>query len=54
MHWDIKPENILLDTKGYIWIADFGMAKILKKSEKTFTFCGTSAYLSPELLEGIG
>jgi serine/threonine protein kinase len=26
---DLKPENVLMDEKGYISLADFGMAKFL-------------------------
>jgi serum/glucocorticoid-regulated kinase 2 len=29
---DLKPENILMGEDGYIYLADFGLAKILKKN----------------------
>jgi hypothetical protein len=27
IHRDVKPSNLLLDTAGVVWIADFGLAK---------------------------
>merc|ERR1719476_949264 len=49
---DMKPENLLLDAKGYCKIADFGLAKFVLG--KTFTTCGTPDYFAPELLKGTG
>ena len=40
---DLKPENLLVDAKGYIKMADFGFAKYIG-SRKTFTICGTPDY----------
>ena len=47
---DLKPENILLHTNGSVQLADFGMSKLLKPGERTFTICGTAQYMSPEVL----
>lgn len=35
-----QPENILLDEKGHIRLADFGFAKIVPIDGKTYTMCG--------------
>mmetsp|Transcript_11074 Transcript_11074/g.12676 ORF Transcript_11074/g.12676 Transcript_11074/m.12676 type:complete len:835 (-) Transcript_11074:1227-3731(-) len=45
---DLKPENLMIDSQGYIRMVDFGFAK--KLVFKTFTVCGTAQYLAPEIL----
>ena len=47
---DIKPENILIDMDGHVRIADFGLSKIIKEHERSYSFCGSPEYLSPEML----
>ncbi|KAK9817313.1 hypothetical protein WJX72_012521 [[Myrmecia] bisecta] len=51
---DLKPENLLLDVKGYLKMADFGFAKKLPAGQKTYTLCGTPEYLAPELVTQAG
>ena len=50
---DLKPENMVLDAKGYCVIVDLGLAKQLDDGP-TYTFCGTPDYIAPELIRGTG
>ncbi|KAJ3019536.1 UNVERIFIED_CONTAM: camp-dependent protein kinase catalytic subunit [Siphonaria sp. JEL0065] len=50
---DLKPENLLIDSKGHIKITDFGFAKQIK-DDQTWTLCGTPDYLAPEIIRAKG
>lgn len=51
----LKPENVLLDAKGYLKITDFGLSKALyEDQEKALSICGTPEYFTPEMIKRKG
>jgi len=52
IHKDIKPENVLVDNAGHVWLAGFGVASRLPRERQAPTtpeiIAGTLAYMSPE------
>ena len=49
-HRDIKPDNILYDTKSKtIKIIDFGVSRVVEADKKMLTCTGTTQYKAPEL-----
>lgn len=53
IHWDLKPENIIVGNDGYLTLIDLGICKIMDNDEnKTFTLIGTPHYMAPEIILG--
>jgi serine/threonine-protein kinase len=53
LHRDLKPANIMIDGRGEVLIADFGLAAASGSIEGTEARQGTPAYQAPEQLAGL-
>jgi serine/threonine protein kinase len=52
---DLKPDNVVLDAEGHARLTDFGLSKEgVNHDTQTSSFCGSYAYLAPEMLKRTG
>ncbi len=56
VHRDIKPDNIMVRTDGFVKLLDFGLARMAnrKRTSQAGTIRGTIAYMSPEQFRRAG
>ena len=54
IHRDIKPQNLMIESTGYIRLIDFSSCIKLKKSQPTKTMIGTPLFIAPEIISGKG
>ncbi len=54
IHRDIKPANLLFDKTGRVVVADFGIAKVVGRTQVTLhgSLIGSPDYMSPEQAKG--
>jgi serine/threonine protein kinase/tetratricopeptide (TPR) repeat protein/TolB-like protein len=54
VHRDLKPQNIMVDADGRVWVMDFGLARSMETAGLTRTgaLMGTPDYMSPEQARG--
>ena len=54
IHRDIKPQNLIMESNGYIRLIDFSSCIKIKRSQPAKTMIGTPLFIAPEVIIGKG
>lgn len=52
IHRDIKPQNIFVNKNGDFKLGDFGIARVVEKTNSVMSQKGTYTYMAPEVFQG--
>lgn len=52
LHLDLKPENVLVDRRGFVKVADFGISVLTGADRSGRARGGTPGYMAPEQIRG--
>lgn len=50
MYRDLKPQNAIVFSDGYVKLTDFGLSKVIKEEDKANSQAGTIVYFAPEIV----
>jgi serine/threonine-protein kinase len=53
LHRDLKPANVMIDGRGHVRLADFGLAGAAAGGADGAELAGTPAYMAPEQFQGV-
>ncbi|KAI8472395.1 MAG: kinase-like domain-containing protein [Monoraphidium minutum] len=48
-HRDVKPDNMLVDSRGEVFVSDHGLTRVVCGAEPPCTFIGGSVFFAPEV-----
>lgn len=52
VHCDVKPNNVMIDKGGSLFLTDFGIARHAQSTATAVITAGTFAYMAPEQIRG--